>query len=155
MSRGSYYKHGMSRTPVYDVWISMRDRCYNKNNPGYAMYGGRGIVVCDEWKTSFPNFLADMGDQPAGLELDRIDNDGIYTKSNCQWSTPKEQCRNRRSCIYYEHNGETKILAEWADELGIKRPTVYQRYRRGYRGEALFHSDLRGTLLPLLKGKHR
>ena len=100
MKRGKTKRtHGLARTRVYYAWSSMKKRCYTKTSPNYNDYGGRGITVCDEWKNSFESFFADMGHPPVGRSLDRIDNDGIYEPSNCQWRTNKEQANNRRSTI--------------------------------------------------------
>ena len=83
-------------SPTYGSWANMLTRCYNRERPQWKDYGGRGITVCDRWRESFENFLADMGERPDGMWLDRINNDGQYEPGNCQWSTPKEQNNNRR-----------------------------------------------------------
>lgn len=87
--------HGMSNTPVYAVWKTMRDRCRNPNNKDYRHYGGRGIKVCAAW-SRFERFYADMGAPPPGRTLDRIDPDGNYEPGNCRWATWREQNLNKR-----------------------------------------------------------
>lgn len=85
--------HGRSRT--YVSWEAMHQRCRNPNKDGFERYGGRGITVCERWR-DFENFLADMGERPAGKTLDRYPNpDGDYEPLNCRWATPKEQQANR------------------------------------------------------------
>lgn len=81
---------------LYFVWHSMISRCRNRNYPNYKNWGGRGITVCRNWKLSFSKFLADMGERPEGLTLDRIDNDGNYEPSNCRWTNRFIQNRNTR-----------------------------------------------------------
>ena len=87
--------HGMSKKPIYNTWLSMKARCFNKLSVNYASYGGRGITVCKEW-LEFEKFYADMGDRPEGLSLDRIDNMGNYEPDNCRWADWITQNNNRR-----------------------------------------------------------
>lgn len=97
-------KHGMYKTRVYRIWHGIINRCLNVNTTGYSYYGGRGIKVCDSWR-SFVNFYADMGDPPSDLHtIDRIDCDGNYEKSNCRWATMSAQQQNKR--VYRNWNAK-------------------------------------------------
>lgn len=125
-SRDRKYKHGMYGTGVYSSWQAMIQRCANPNNPFYHRYGGRGIKICDRW-LSFENFYADMGDSTSGYQIDRIDNDGDYEPTNCRWSTPKENTRNRSSNIEVTYKGKTQCIAAWEEELGFKHGTLWCR----------------------------
>lgn len=96
------FRHGHNRSgtgnqsPTWNSWSSMRKRCTLKSHRSYPDYGGRGIIVCERW-TKFEAFLADMGERPEGKTLDRIDVNGNYEPSNCQWATLSEQQKNKRS----------------------------------------------------------
>jgi hypothetical protein len=92
-THGHTTNFGMS--PTYGSWRAMVQRCTNQNNNRYPMYGGRGIAVCERWRT-FANFLEDMGERPAGHTVDRINNDGDYSPENCKWATASEQMKNRK-----------------------------------------------------------
>ena len=89
--------HGLSKSRIYRIWRNMINRCHYEKYPERHLYGGRGIVVCDRWRSSFENFLSDMGIPDSCLSIDRIDVNGNYEPSNCKWSTSKEQAANRRS----------------------------------------------------------
>jgi len=129
-------KHGKSRSnsKTYSSWKGLIQRCLNKNNKRYMDYGGRGIKVCDEWKT-FNGFYLDMGDRPNGKTIERVDNNGNYEPNNCSWATPKEQSRNNRSNRIIEHNGASMCISQWAEELGIKKGTLLARINRGWSTE--------------------
>ena len=88
-------RHGMAGTRIYNIWADMVGRCTRPTHARFADYGGRGITVCERWR-SFENFFADMGERPAGRSLDRIDNDAGYSPDNCRWATAQEQRANRR-----------------------------------------------------------
>ncbi len=106
-------------TKVYRTWRGMITRCTNDKYPCWKNYGGKGITVCERWLT-FENFLADMGEPPtAAHSLDRINNDGNYEPSNCRWATPKQQARNTSRNRFITFNGQSKTMAEWAEECGI------------------------------------
>jgi hypothetical protein len=125
-------KHGMKGTPTYNTWCAMKQRCNYPACDSYEFYGARGVTVCKQWDESFEAFLADMGERPAGMTIDRFPNkDGNYEPGNCRWATEHDQARNRSSTILVDRNGVTKCVRDWCDELGLDVDRVYGRIRRG------------------------
>lgn len=124
------HQRGGKQSPTYQTWRAMLRRCSDPGHPSYLNYGGRGVGVCDEWKT-FERFLSDMGERPEGTWLDRIDCDGDYCKSNCRWLSTKLQGSNRRNNVFYEMDGKRLTVPQWAELLGAKEGTIRARLRRG------------------------
>jgi hypothetical protein len=90
-------KHGMHKTRIYQTYHDMKDRCLNSNNPRYHRYGGRGIIICERWLSSFENFYewAVSNGYSDTLTIERVNNDGNYCPENCKWATMEEQLKNR------------------------------------------------------------
>lgn len=137
-NRCGHKTHGKCRTSIYGIWNQMIQRCYNPNTRFYDRYGGRGITVCERWKT-FENFLADMGERPGKMEIDRYpNNDGNYEPGNCRWATRTQQTRNQRSNALLTFNGRTMCIAAWSEETGVPPTTISQRIKRGWSIERTF-----------------
>lgn len=116
--------HNKTHTKLFEVWVSMRSRCYNSSNKSYAYYGGRGIFVADEWlgKDGFESFYrwSMSNGYRNGLSIDRIDNNRGYSPENCRWVDTKTQCNNRRNNIRVEYLGKHYTsIAELARECGV------------------------------------
>jgi hypothetical protein len=111
-------RHGMSSSPTYKTWAVMRRRCFDINFKDYHLYGGRGIRISRRWD-NFEGFLADMGERPDGMTLDRIDSNGHYTPANCRWASRRTQGNNTRRNHTLTYEGVTLTLAEWSRKTGI------------------------------------
>jgi hypothetical protein len=108
----------------------MRRRCLKETHTDYARYGGRGIKVCDRW-SKFENFLADMGEPPPGMTIERVNNDGNYEPANCKWATRAEQGANRSTVRRVVIDGIEMSLRAACGHLGLKPETIYMRLHRG------------------------
>ena len=137
--------HGMHGTVEYRAWVGMIQRCTNPRTKSWPRYGERGIVVCDRWRESFVAFYEDMGPRPGPeYSIDRIDNDGNYEPGNCRWATKKQQGRNKRNNRIVVFNGQTKTLAEWAQEMRTSPSTLHIRLeRRGWSVEKTLTTPVR------------
>lgn len=124
--------HGMSNTPEYRTWQRMIQRCHNVVHRDYAIYGAKGIKVCDRWRESFGNFFTDMGYRPSPQHsIDRYpDQKGDYEPKNCRWATSREQNLNRCNNRLIEYRGRVATITEWAEEFGISVPTLANRLER-------------------------
>ena len=122
-------KHGGRNERLYRIWRSMKERCFCETSKDYNNWGGRGIVVCDEWKDDYAEFRnwALANGYEDDLTIDRIDVDGNYCPQNCRWVDWRTQSSNRQTTMRFAVNGEIKTLPELADEYGIKYTTLYQR----------------------------
>ena len=118
-------------TRAYQVWQHIRQRCRREAASDYHWYGGRGIKVCERWQR-FENFYADMGDPPAGMSIDRIDNDGDYTPANCRWATPQMQANNRRSNRIIHYQDTPYTVMELSRLTGVNRRTLVARLDKGW-----------------------
>ena len=124
--------HGMHGTPTYKIWRGILTRCHNPKATDYAYYGGRGIFVCDRWRTSFENFFEDMGPRPDGLTIERGNNSLGYFPANCTWATREEQSNNQRSNRRYTYAGKTLTAVEWSVRVGVDLKMLRQRLWRGW-----------------------
>lgn len=132
--------HNMSKTRLFSIWRSMKSRCYIKTCGGYENYGGRGIKVCKEWKEHFESFRdwAFENGYTDKLSIDRIDVNGNYEPSNCQWITMLEQQSNKTNNHFITYKNKTLTLSQWSRELNIPVSTIYNRLRKNYSLDKVF-----------------
>lgn len=138
-------KHGMSSSRIYFIHNTMNERCFNPNATEYNNYGGRGIIVCDEWKgrKGFEKFLewSMENGYKDNLTIDRIDVNGNYEPNNCRWITQKEQCNNTRKNKVLEYKGEKHTLTEWCEILEIPYGRTKKRLNLGWSVEKAFETN--------------
>jgi len=141
------YKHGQSNaikrgkgTRLYESWKGMKARCYYLKHKDYKSYGGRGIIICEEWRGNYLSFYewAIANGYKEGLTIDRKDSDGPYSPDNCRWTTMEVQ-NNNKSCVRkITANGETHTIAEWAKITGINKRLIAQRVDHGIPVDKIF-----------------
>jgi hypothetical protein len=126
------FDHGHCRkgksTPTYEAWRSMIKRCTDPNNASYKRYGEIGVKVCKRWRTSFENFLKDVGEKPPGKSLDRYPNNrGDYKPTNVRWATAQQQADNKTNNHLINFKGQTKTITQWAELIGISDTGLHYR----------------------------
>jgi hypothetical protein len=135
--------HGMRKTKEYKSWDSIKQRCFNPKHKSYHQYGGRGIIICEEWRHSFEAFFAEIGPAPSKQHsVDRIDNSRGYEPGNIRWATASQQCRNKRGNTILTAFGETKLLCDWEVDkrLSVTRFSFQKRMEAGWPLEcAILH----------------
>jgi hypothetical protein len=124
--------HRPGKTPlktVYRAYCAMVRRCHSPTAINFSDYGGRGILVCDRWRSSFADFVTDMlPSYAAGLSLDRIDNDKGYSLENCRWATPVQQSQNTRVACWYDTETYGRLpRIELAKKIGLSRQALRNR----------------------------
>ena len=144
--------HNASNTRLYHIWICMKDRCYNPKNKKYKDYGGRGIIICDEWINdfeAFANWAYDNGYienvSRGECTIDRIDVNGNYCQQNCRWVNQKVQTNNKRNNHYITYNGETHTVTEWNNILGYKKGVLSRRIFSGWSIEDAFTKPVKSN----------
>lgn len=136
--------HGMSKSRIFGIWQGMVARCNNPNTRYYHRYGGRGIKVCKRW-TKFENFYRDMGEPPERHSIDRIDNNGHYSKSNCRWSTHRQQSLNRSNNRFVDYKGTRLTISEWAQRIGTDYRNISYRLNAGWTTKNALYGIQKGS----------
>lgn len=132
----------------YRTWTTMKSRCSDPNATDFAIYGGRGISVCERWM-KFDNFFSDMGQRPSGMSLDRINSNGNYEPGNCKWSNAREQALNKRNNRLITMWGFTFPSAKWASMYGLPTTTVHLRMKNGWCAERAITTPHRKISSPM------
>ena len=144
-------KHGLQKANnrLYGIWSGIKQRCTNPKRNVFRHYGGKGIVICQEWQ-KFPAFYswAISNGYADNLTIDRIDNNGNYEPSNCRWIPDSAQHRNQTNNKFITVNGKAMLLCDWAKIYGIKASVILNRIRSGWTEEE-------AVITPLQKSKAR
>jgi len=143
--RNNHTTHGYTGTLTHKRWRAMRARCMNPNASNYAKYGGRGITVCDRWR-SFENFLTDMGEcMDESMTIERKNINLGYSPDNCRWATRKEQNRNTSANHMLFYKGKSLCIGEWAELLDMNSRTIMSRLNKGWSIEKALGMPVRPT----------
>lgn len=135
--------HNGTNTRLFTIWMGMKSRCCRESCPDYKNYGGRGIVICQEWLDNFEIFRdwALANGYSDNLTIDRKNVDGNYCPENCRWATSEVQDNNKRNSVYYEINGVRKTVSEWSKIYNIPQSLVRGRLKRGINIETALTAE--------------
>lgn len=149
MPRKLVHGHSMvgKRSRTHISWKEMRARCLGPNPGKTKHYRARGITICERWN-SFVNFLADMGERPPNMTLDRIDTNGNYEPGNCRWASRKVQSNNTRAVHLLTIDGTTLNITQWANIMGIRRNAIYARLSLGWNERQAVFSPVETKYVP-------
>ena len=138
-------KHGQRHTKLYEVWLTMKQRCSNPKTESYRLYGGEGKSVCDEWLNDFQAFYtwSMAHGYSEGLSIERIDGNKGYSPDNCRWATQIEQANNTRRNHFITYADETHTIAEWARIRNLTYPALMHRIKRGWNVEKALCTPLK------------
>lgn len=141
--------HGHSGTRLYKLWTNIKTRCYNSKRKGFYLYGGRGIKMCEEWKQDFMVFREwalthgyDKNAERGECTIDRIDVNGDYSPNNCRFINMQEQTNNRRKTTFITYKGETKPMADWCRQYGLRVNTAHKRIKMGWDLDKVFNEPI-------------
>ena len=139
------YKHGMHKSRIYNIYICMKERCFNPKATSYKDYGGRGITIFPEWlgENGFINFYkwSLANGYSDKLSIDRIDSNGNYEPNNCRLETSKTQNNNTRKNRVIYYGGQSHSVSEWAEIMGINRSTLNSRLNKGFPLQEVFENS--------------
>lgn len=114
---------------LLNAWYGMMRRCYTNDRPDYHHYREYGITMCHDWLNDFETFAKWSLENgfSLGLSIDRINNNKGYSPDNCRWVNRKIQNNNSSQNKFYEYNGESHTIGEWASKTGINYDALFSR----------------------------
>lgn len=138
-------KHGLSHTRLFKIWSHIKARCYNSKCERYINYGGRGIIICEEWRNSFKSFYdwAMANGYQEDLSIERINNNGNYEPNNCKWIPMEQQAKNKQNSVFYSFNGRNYSLKELSELFNINKGTLQSRLQRKWSIEKALSTKVR------------